>query len=412
MGNFLSIASLTVTMSYLLEEVNRDVSGVKITTRPLDAIDIQNPVNGINIFLYLVTPASALDSVDSLMTDSSGKTLNNPYLRLDLNYIITATSSDNDDLVAQKILASAMKVLNEHPVITSETIRNATRNKEGFESSDLPDQIETVRLNLNALSTEEIAKIWARFPNANFRPSVAYTAQSILLESKLTGPEGTMGSISLDGIGQLRSPTIERLEPQVLEYSPNATLVIVGNNLQAPSVTIEFDDHVMVSTTSEGVSDNRIVAMIPSELEPGMVKVKINHLLSPVRDEGTIGRRSVLSSNASPFVLAPRILTPRQAKVSRGKVLVVDFEPPVSNGKTVFVYLGDNAYTATPVKKAGSNHNGKVGSVAINIPEETVNGVYLLRVAVDGAASRLIKDDNPHSPTFGKYISPYVEIFS
>ena len=410
MGNFLAFASVTVTISYLLEEVNRDISGIKITTKPLDAIDTQNPVNGLNIFLYIVTPTSALDSVDTLMRDRTGKTINNPTLTLDLNYLITATSSDNDELITQKILASAMKVLNEHPVLTRDTIRKAIRNREGFETSDLADQVENIRLSLNAPSTEDITKIWSRFPNANFRPSVAYTAQVVLLESKLVEPEGAIGSIALDRIGQLKSPSIERVEPQVLEYAPDARMTIVGSNLKAPAVSVEFDDHLATSINPEGVSDKRIVAAIPAEIEPGIVKIKINHYLSPVRAEGIVGKQSVVQSNASLFVLAPRILAPRQGKVARGKQLTVEFEPPVSNGKTVFVYLGDMAIPAVPIKSSKSAGESKVGGVTINIPEETVPGVYLLRVAVNGATSQLITDENPRSHTFKRAVEPYVEV--
>src|SRR6185503_419084 len=118
-------------------------------------------------------------------------------------------------------------------------------------------------------------------------------------------------------------------------------------------------------------------------IEPGIVRVKINHYLSPVREEGIIGKRSVLQSDASPFVLAPRILAPRQGRVARGKQLIVEFEPPVSNGKSVFVYLGDIAHAATPIKSSKSTGDSKVGGVTINVPDETKPGVYLLRVAVD-----------------------------
>lgn len=413
MGNFLAFASVTSTISYILEEINRDVGGVKITTKPLDAIDTQNPVNGLNIFLYLVSPTSAVDAVDTLIRDNKGQPMNNPILSLDLHYVITATSSENDDLVAQKILASAMRILNNHPVLVRDLIRKGVRNKEGLESSDLADQIDDVRLTLNALSTEDLTKIWARFPNANFRSSVAYVAQVVLLESKIIEQVGVMGAIGLDKIGQLKSPTIERIEPQILEYAPDTSIIVIGNSLRGPAVSIEFNDAPALPIRPENVSDRRIVAPIPAEIEPGILKVRINHYLSPVKDEQmTISKRSVLRSNASPFVLAPRIISPRQVKVSRGEEIAIEFEPPISNGKTVFVYLGDNAVPATPAKSSRPVSDSKIGSVKIIIPAETVPGVYLLRLAVDGATSLLVSDENPRSPTFKKSIEPYIDVVS
>jgi hypothetical protein len=410
LGNFLAFASVTSTISYILEEVNRDVAGIKITTKPLDAIDLQNPVNGVNIFLYLVAPTSSVDAIDTLVRDKQGNPTNNPILSLDLHYIITATSVENEDLVAQKILASAMRILNNHPVLLRDLIRKAITGKEGMETSDLPDQMEDVRLTLNALSIEDLTKIWARFPNANFRPSVAYVAQVILLESKIVEPPGFIGSVGLDKIGQLKSPNIESIEPRVLEYAPDAIIVILGNSLNAPSVSVEFNDNLNAKVNGGSISDRRAVVTIPSEIEPGIQKVSINHYLTSQNDGQAFGKRSVLKSNACPFVLAPRIVSPRQGKVGRGKELTIEFEPPVSREKTVFAYLGDAAIPAVHVKGSKTNGDLKVDSVKLVIPADLSPGPYLLRVAVDGATSMLLTDANPRSANFKKAIGPYIEV--
>lgn len=411
MGNFLAFASVTSTICYILEEVNRDIGGIKISTKPLDAIDTQNPANGLNVFLYLVSPTSSVDAVETLVRDNRGYPMNNPILSLDLHYIITATSSDNDDLVAQKILASAMRILNNHPVLLRDLIRKAIRSKEGLESSDLADQIDDVRLTLNGLSTEDLTKIWARFPNANFRSSVAYVAQVVLLESKIIEQAGVMGAIGIDKISQLKSPSIERIEPQILEYTPNASIIIIGNSLKAPAISVEFNDTLTIPIKTESVSDRRVVVPIPPEIEPGILKIRINHYLSPVKEEqATVGKRSVLKSNASPLVLAPRILSPRQGKAAKGKELTVEFEPSISKEKTTFVYLGDFAIPAYLNKGSKPTGDLRVGSVSFMIPSEVISGTYLLRVAIDGATSLLVTDDNPRSPTFRKAIGPYIEV--
>jgi uncharacterized protein DUF4255/IPT/TIG domain-containing protein len=395
----------------MLEEVNRDIAGIKITTRPLDAIEIQNPVNGLNIFLYLVAPTPAVDAIDTLVNDKkTGQPINNPTLALDLHYIITATSSENDDLVAQKILASAMRILNNHPVMTRDTIRKAVRNKEGLEASDLAEQIDDVRLILNGLSTEDLTKIWSRFPNANFRSSVAYVAQVIILESKLVEPTGSIGSIALDRIGQLKSPSIQSIEPQILEYSSDASIVITGSNMKAPAVSVGFGDNIVTPLKAEMISDTRVSVPIPAEIEPGILRVRIYHFLGTTKDEQIAGKRSMLQSNESPFVLAPRILTPRQGKVSSGSDLTVEFEPRVSKGQPIFVYLGDNAYAAAPIKDSETAKDSKVGSVKLAVPQDLTPGVFLLRLAVDGATSLVEVDDNPRSTTFRKPTGPYVEI--
>jgi Pvc16 N-terminal domain len=405
LGNFLAFASVTATISYILEEVNRDIAGIRISTKPLDAIDVQNPVNGLNIFLYLVSPTTSVDAVDTLIIDKAGRPTNNPSLSLDLHYIITATSSENEDLVAQKILASAMRVLNNHPVLGRDLIRKAVRNKEGLEFSDLADQIDDVRLTLNPLSIKDLTEIWSKFPNANFRSSIAYTAQVVLLDSKIVEePPGIIASIDQNYIVQLKSPSIERIDPRLLEYAPDARMAIVGSNLKGPAVYVEFGD----------ISDTHVMVGLPADIEPGMLKVRITHRLRHVNEEEEqiIGKRSILESNSSPFVLAPRILAPRQGRVARGNDLEVEFEPPVSREKAVIVYLGDSAFPASPTKSSKSMVDSKVGRVKFTVPEDTPPGVYLLRVAVDGATSLLTTDENPRSPSFRKSVGPYVKVVS
>jgi Pvc16 N-terminal domain len=416
LGNFLAFASVTATISYILEEVNRDIAGIRISTKPLDAIDVQNPVNGLNIFLYLVSPNTSVDAVDTLIIDKAGRPTNNPSLSLDLHYIITATSSENEDLVAQKILASAMRVLNNHPVLGRDLIRKAVRNKEGLEFSDLADQIDDVRLTLNPLSIKDLTEIWSKFPNANFRSSIAYTAQVVLLDSKIVEePPGIIASIDQNYIVQLKSPSIERIDPRLLEYAPDARMAIVGSNLKGPAVYVEFGDNFSsMQVKPADISDTRIMAGLPADIEPGMLKVRITHRLRHVNEEEEqiIGKRSILQSNSSPFVLAPRILAPRQGRVARGNDLEVEFEPPVSREKAVIVYLGDSAFPASPVRSSKSMVDSKVGRVKFTVPQDTPPGLYLLRVAVDGATSLLTIDENPRSPSFRKSIGPYVKVIS
>jgi hypothetical protein len=411
LGNFLAFASVTATISYILEEVNRDIAGIRITTKPLDAVDVQNPVNGLNIFLYLVAPNPSIDAIDTLIKDRAGKPTNNPMLLVDLHYLITATSSENDDLTAQKILASAMRILNEHPVLVRDLIRKAVRNKEGLESSDLADQVEDVRLSLNALSTEDLTKIWSRFPNANFRASIAYVANVVLLESKIIKAAGVVGAIDIERIGQLKTPTIERVEPQILEYAPDASLVILGSSLKGPSVLVEFNDNIRVSPKrEEDISDGRIVVPVPEEIEPGILKVTVRHYLAPEKDKQVEEKKPVLKSNSSPFVLAPRILSPLKGRQSRGRELIIEFQPSVSTSKNVYIYLGDTAFLATPIISTVPEGNSKSGRFRFTLPDNIISGVYLVRVAVDGAMSFLLRDGDVRSATYRKFIGPYIEI--
>lgn len=48
---------------------------------------------------------------------------------------------------------------------------------------------ETVHVSLEPLSTEEISRIWALFPTANYRTSIAYLATPVWIDPPLPSPE-------------------------------------------------------------------------------------------------------------------------------------------------------------------------------------------------------------------------------
>src|SRR5262249_57759724 len=50
-------------------------------------------------------------------------------------------------------------------------------------SSDLADQVESIRLTPQALSTEEISKLWTAI-QSHYRPTAAYQASVVLIESR------------------------------------------------------------------------------------------------------------------------------------------------------------------------------------------------------------------------------------
>ncbi len=413
MSNFLAFASVTATISYILEEVNKDVPGIKITARPLDTLDSQNPVNGLNILLHYVTPSPAVGSIDFLMKNSRGDVINNPSLTLDLHYLVTATASENNDIVAQQILASAMRILNEHPVLGREIIRNAVKNKEGLESSDLADQVENVELELEALSIDELTKIWSRFPNTNFRTSVAYTATVVLLESKIIQAPSIIRSIVFGQAAQLKSPIIDRIEPMVLEHSPNAKIMILGSNLKGTATTIEFDDGVIIQPKNDAdLSDSKIVVNVPTNLRPGISRIKVIHKLGPEIDSvRSAEKRQALASNLLPFVLTPRIITPRQGKIIPGSEVIIEFEPPIPTNQDVIVLLGDREFPAILIKTSYAGEDSNISNKAsFNISEDVLPGVYPLRLRMGSVESLLVIDENPRSPTFMKSIEPYLEV--
>ena len=458
MSNFLALASVTATLGYLLEEVNRFVPGIKITTKPLDAVDLQHPVNGLNVFLYRVELSSAFGSIDLPVRDASGALENNPVLALDLHFLITPYASENDDIVSQQILASAINVLNNSPILAAGKIREAIRGKEGLESSDLAEQVESIKLSMDRMTFDEMSRVWSRFPNTNYRPSVSYTATTVILDSAL--PRRFIPSVKriATDADQLLVPYLEKVEPSNVEFSKDARITILGRNLKSEDVVVRFgekgDSYARPKQDTAGtnsISDRKILVDLPPSLSPGFVKVRVEHHFSPFDDRGAAGEvknashkpqqqqqqqkqqsqqqgkhrnnPKVVTSNGAAFVLAPRIVSPSPEKmtvVSVGKEFTIEFEPGISPERQndASIMIGDNEIRLQrSLSHQGDKHKekeegpiGKITRLDFTIPQDIKPGTYLLRLRIGEGESMPTIDENPRSATFMQYIGPLIKV--
>ena len=124
--------------------------------------------------------------------DAAGARLTNPPLALDLHYLLMAYGGD--DFVAEILLGYAMQVLHETPVLTRAAIRAALVPQspvtgaalppafKALSAADLADQVEVIKIIPEALSTEEVSRLWAAF-QAHYRTCAAYRASVVLIES-------------------------------------------------------------------------------------------------------------------------------------------------------------------------------------------------------------------------------------
>jgi hypothetical protein len=95
-------------------------------------------------------------------------------LPLDLYYLVTVgtTPGDNEEALLE-ILGAAMQALQLDPELTGPAV--------GY---------ETVHVSLDPLSTEETSRIWALFPTANYRTSIAYLASPVWIDPRLPAAVG------------------------------------------------------------------------------------------------------------------------------------------------------------------------------------------------------------------------------
>jgi hypothetical protein len=147
---------------------------------PLDDPD----ANGHAAVLFLYRVAVNADLRNSAHTvpaavEGDPPLVHDGALPLDLYYLLTGgTAQTGGELdTGLRVLGFAMQALNDSPYLLG-----------------LPVQGETVRLTFDSVSSEEMSRIWALFPTANYRTSVIYLASPVWIDpatSRLVGPPVT-----------------------------------------------------------------------------------------------------------------------------------------------------------------------------------------------------------------------------
>jgi hypothetical protein len=326
MSNYHAIATVTAAISHILAGVKHDVPGTNITTKPPDVLGSQTAANTVNLFLYQVTHNIGYKDWDLPTRNTRGELVKKPLLPLNLDYLLTAYATDNDELQAHQILASAIRILHENSVLTRDMVRATIQAEAKIAGSDLADQVELVKITPRPLSLEEITKLWSSFFQTNYRISVAYQATVVLLESK-EEPRPTLPvKDRLLYVLPFKQPVIERVEPQILERKPDAKLTIIGRNLKGEEVAVRFGK-ISVTPKTEDVIDDRIIISVPDVLTAGIKPVKVMHKLK-VGSPPT--PRDIYQSNLVAFVLAPRITHIDPVNVTRGSDLTLRFEPAIT----------------------------------------------------------------------------------
>jgi hypothetical protein len=420
MSNYLAIATVTEALSQLLGDIKNDISGAVVVAQPPDVVIQGVHGNILNVFLYQVTQNLAhRNPVGPERSSADGRLVKKPKLGLDLHYMITALG--NDDLQAQMILGSAMRILHETPFLSRDLIAQTIQSKKILEDSTLADQIELVKITHQNLSLEEIAKLWSSFFQTNYRISTTYQANVVLLEGKKEARPTLPVLSSQLKVVQFKQPIIHRVEPQILEYNAagDTTLTIIGVNLQAEDVTIQIEGKSIIVPTS--VSDNKITLTIPSGVTPGIKAVQVIQSLKMGLEEKQAAHK-IFKSNVAVFVLAPKITkingvninSPNPTSVSKNEKLTLTFVPSMVQSQKASFMIGDyeiqlpKQVSQVPFNTLSASYadNPALAKAINDNPGKT----HLLRIKVDEAESLLTVDADKTSATFGQFVCPAITV--
>ena len=425
MSNYLAIATVTATLRRNLQAaIDVDVPGATVGTGRPAATENGVPENGVNVFLYQVTPNSGWRNADLPTRDPQGSLIMRPQVALDLHYLMSFYG-DEPKLEPQRLLGSVARTLQAHPVLTREMIQDTLEDPlfNFLAGSDLADSVESVKFTPSVLSLEELSKLWSVFPQASYVLSVAYQGTVVLIEGQAEPQEALPVRTRNVYAVPFLQPTIERImsregDGPILGDQPilaRHTLVLMGKRLRGEVTRIRVGG---VEMEPEEATDARISVQLPSDLRPGAHGAQVAHY-------ARIGTPSTphpgAESNVAAFVLSPKITASvsnlqGSGEEPRSADIRVGFDPEVGKSQRVILMLNEyrpppdrpaRAYSFTVPHRTASDpdENSDESSLIRLHVSGIVPGTYLVRVQVDGAKSPL-----RFNTDLGHYDSPQVTI--
>lgn len=425
MSNFLAIGTVTAALRRLvLEAVQTDVSGALVSTlRPAEPGSASGiPGLGVNVYLYQAVPIAPLRNTALPSRRSSGAMVERPIAALELHYLFSFYG--NDALhEPQRLMGSTLAKLMAEPILRRSRIEAVLADAQTpfLADSDLPEQIDSVKLSPLALSLEEMSRVWSVFFQTRYTLSMAWRASAILIEPQIQArPALPVRQPAGLAVATIRKPRIDRVVSSAGDEAPilpGSGILVRGQRLRSDALDVSVGGVAVAPTR---VADDELALTLPAGLEAGPQSVLIRHgvLLGnpPVVHTG-------MSSNPGGFVLHPVIAqaagdyvinvsnvtgssaVPRSADVS------VTTTVSIGRRQQALLELLVSGTVNPPVFRtfvaADRATDGTVLAFALTGMSP---GTYLVRLRVDGAESPLELDATVGSPTFQQPIRPALTI--
>lgn len=434
MSNELAIAATTAVLkSIMTNRVTATVSrlglgiqlgtiGVSATAPDLVPIGTTEP-SGLNLFMYQTTPNASWRNMELPTYDSSGNRVSNTPLAIDLHYLLTAYGKE--PLAPDILLGIGMHILHENPLLTKAVIQRAftptgggslTPIEQSLAASGIAEQIDTIKITPHTLSSEEIFKLWSTFTIA-YRPTAAYQISVILIQSSQAVKEALPVRQPKIYTLPFEQPLIESVEPQMLTFALNATVILRGLYLKKENSTVRFGSGGDQPPDPQASNDTELTVPLPQGVRAGVNTIQVIQQLM-LGEPATL--HEGFASNLAAFTLRP-VFQPGSIQVSdiqgmgsnpRSAMIEVKVLPPVGEAQQVMLLLNEvnpppdrpaHAYRFMAPSPDLSTTSPETDTLRILV-QSVLAGTYLLRLRVDGAETLLELDSN-NRPT-----APLVQI--
>jgi hypothetical protein len=415
MSNALAIAGVSAVLEYYLTNTYAGLSTifggtVTVSAKAPDLVqtEIGNGAtlqNQLNIFLHQVTHNATWRNVGHPKLASDGKTqIKNPPLALDLHYLLTAYGSN--DWQAEALLGYALLMLHENPVLTRQDIRNAFTALPTVDSgnplssplgtSGLADQIEMIKITPSTMGREEMAWIWTAL-KADYRPSYAFQVSVVLIEQPATLSLSfpvLHRNIAAQPITPAQLLSIDLHHEQV-SAAPGDTVKLKGEFLASANRVLLNNPRLAIlqPAPASPIDNNTISFVVPTTIPAGLYSLSVAFTDASGNTSQTTG--------SLPFAVAPVYeSTTGVVQTGTSTQVTITFTPNVMPSQSVSLTLNGQSATAGPIDTS-------TGSLEFEFTPPLASGLYLTRLAVDGAPSVVNVNWHVHPPVF---LGPMVTI--
>jgi hypothetical protein len=408
MSNDLSIAAATASLKMILSPA---VPQGRVTVMPLDKAR-RDDGDQLNLFLYHTSLSAAWRNRP--LPGVAGGGSGNPPLPLTLYYLVTAYGTDDDDIIAHRILCRAMSLMHDHPYLTPGDIAAGVADANLDNEPDPPDlahQIEHVRVTWHPLTLEELSRLWGGMQTA-LRFSVAYEASVVLIDSRRAASaalpvlrrgrrdDGVHTNGSLDP----PVPTLDRIAlpaGQIVAREGDA-LTLTGSRFKsraADVVSVRFE-HPRLDAPRLLPPANATETEVGKTLPPpgpdrwpgGSYSVSVQ----TVTTDPVTGETETLPTNALPLALGPHLLglSPNPAAPVAGDTLTLTdtYRPDLEERQRARLLFDGREVTPEPFTPPTGSLQFELANVR--------KGMHAVRLRVDGIESRLIPDRAARPPAF------------
>lgn len=426
MSNYLAVAGATATLVQLLDDaVTRDFTGAHATAGRPDVPALSEAGAEVRVFLYRVEPNGARRNDDLPTRARDAVLVQRPQAALTLNYLLTFTGNEVD-YEPQRLLGISLGTLHFHPVLTRAEIERMVlaAGTGPLALVDLAEQADLVRLSPLVLTIDELSNLWSSFFQTEYRLSVAFQAEVVLL----TPPESPVRSLPVRErrlfASTIRRPVIRAVVPAAgpdVPILPGSVIRIEGRDLRGDEATVvRFGETRVVPTTATGT---RVEVVVPADVRAGAVGVLVEHRRL-MGDPPTL--RAAGQSPVVPIVVHPRIrpdgagytVAVRPGAVENppgvfAGILDVSVDPPVGNRQEVSLVLnalggGGDAYAFLDERRDAPTDPDTTNDLAVAFAGLPV-GTYVVRVVVSGTESPL-DVETAAGPGQGTFTAPRVTV--